>query len=337
LRGIKPCGALADIISHAKLRRLLRDLDHELHRQLPHAHKLSPARLALSFNAQFADLDPIYAYYIQGRALPTLHMPLRYTRVCATHLTRAYLDHTQSFVEGLVGTVDSLATVRGLPNCPWLQSDFPSIGDSIPNDSGNLAWGSWRCARPESMRQLLEALHDRDVTLHTFVAFCALTGARPFEPLTIERHCLSEEGSLIAIRGKPNVAHPSYRTVPVPISLRPALLALKATNNTWLFERPDGSPFSLADANAAITENLNCAYGHRCATPDLYSLRHAYRSSLLAAGVPFADANYLMGHQTEGTCIYDPYLDRPVPSLTNVLRPALQMLEKAYGIWPTSA
>ena len=320
------CQKLSEVLAHARIRDEMAKLNLLLHDHLPNAAKCTEARLALSFNARYAELDPIYCYYVQGRALPPLHLPLRYTRVSAARLAHVYGDHTTQVLSDLAETSLMLARTRPMPPAEWLAAA------SSPTTLLNLDayWGSWRCANSEKIHIMLDVLHRQHLLLYTLVALCAFTGLRPFEPLTLQPHQLSEDGSQLAVRGKPNIAHPAHRVIPVPLCLRPLLLALQRENNTWLFQKDDGGRFELHEVETAIL-GLMHEHGHSLA-PDLYSLRHAYRSALLAGGVPFPESNYLMGHQTEGCCIYDPYLDRPAQPLGSLIAPVVRTLERAYGL-----
>ena len=136
---------LFEILPEEFIKREFKLLSQRLRSQIPHAHALTPSRLALSWSAHLAGagLDPLYRYYIQERALAHLHMPLRYTHISPVAFSKSYSSATQRFSSELSTANRAIAESRHLPPATWLYSreEWPSLD---PNQAG---WGSWHCAR----------------------------------------------------------------------------------------------------------------------------------------------------------------------------------------------
>ncbi|NJM40744.1 MAG: tyrosine-type recombinase/integrase [Anaerolineae bacterium] len=319
---------ITDVFSLTRIEAELCALDQALREQIPHVQHLSSARLAVSFDGHYAGLglDPIHRFYVQDRTVQHLHMPLIYSYIQPDHFHANCIDAHHSFVSVLHEECVGIARMRPLPVPGWLADQHPI---AAPFGS-TVGWGSWRCAQPQAIAQLLELAHALPPRFETFILLMVLTGLRPFEGTRLRPHHLSADGKWLAVDGKDNVFHSAHRVIPICDWLQPHLLKLRNTEASWLFENLDGSPLDVSDVEKAIQQ---LALDHWLSSlPDLYSLRHAYRSSLLTMDVPYVAANYSMGHQCEGTNLFDPFLNVPSLDLTAIVERVACELMQHYQI-----
>lgn len=132
------------------------------------------------------------------------------------------------------------------------------------------------------------------------------TGIRGQELLALQPGDIAADGSSISInkavklvKGAVEIGAPksakSMRTVPVPTQIRPTALALRATQDPYLWTGRDGmrpcNPTSFRDHFRKALEKVGDV---RLLTP--HSCRHTYVSQLQAQGVPMETIQSLVGH-----------------------------------------
>ena len=132
------------------------------------------------------------------------------------------------------------------------------------------------------------------------------TGMRMQELLALEPYLIEPDGSVIHIRqavkvvkGKVSVGPPksrdSNRDVPVPESFRPVLVALRNTENKYVFQSPHRKqPFDPKHYRDKFKDYLEKVDGVRVLTP--HSCRHTYVSQMQAIGVDLPVIQSIVGH-----------------------------------------
>lgn len=255
---------LDDLLPLRRIRQELTYLTAQLHQHAPHVAPLTQSRLALSFNARMAEIDPVYASYIQARAQFHLHMPMRYSYVHYADLHAAYTSDCRRMTARIERAASVLSRQRQLPYPRWLTQAFAAECTSSPPDA-ELGWGSWRCATPATAVRARRAAAQISPTVLAWVDCLALMGLRPFEILNAKPHQLSTEARWLAVAGKSNIAHPANRVLPVPQILRERLAAQRRSTSS-LFARDDGTPFTQQLIEAIISDAL----GERSTCPSVW-------------------------------------------------------------------
>lgn len=158
------------------------------------------------------------------------------------------------------------------------------------------------------------------------------TGLRSQELLALQPKHIREDGSEVIVeqavsmvRGTVVVSTPksydSYRTVPIPVEIRPYAVALRKTdaNYIWSVSRQD-MPCNPSTFRSAYRRSIE-AIGIRYISP--HGLRHTYVTTLQAQGVPIETIKALVGHSTALTTnhylhIQDPVREEAVAKLSAV-------------------
>lgn len=132
------------------------------------------------------------------------------------------------------------------------------------------------------------------------------TGIRMQELLALEPRLIEEDGSVIHIRqavktvsGKVEIGPPksrdSLRDVPIPEGMRPMVMELRATEDTYIFQSPNKEqPFDPKHYREKFKQYVSAVKGVRVLTP--HSCRHTYVSQLQALGVDLATIQSMVGH-----------------------------------------
>ena len=156
----------------------------------------------------------------------------------------------------------------------------------------------------EEVRLLMQYLPDDKIGWG--VRLLLGTGMRSQELLALEPSDIETDGSVIHIRqainmvrGRVTVGEPksrdSYRDIPVPANLRSYAVALRATNNRYIWQSPKRdvpcNPTYFRDKFKEALENIE---GVRVLTP--HCCRHTYVSQMQALGVDLATIQSIVGH-----------------------------------------
>lgn len=133
-------------------------------------------------------------------------------------------------------------------------------------------------------------------------------GLRSQELLALMPQHIEPDGSAIHIRqavsmvrGTVSISTPksydSFRTVPVPENIRGCILALRDTDDTYIFQSPVGNmPINPSTFRKYYREMLESIPGVRYLSP--HACRHTYVSTLHALGVDAATIQSMVGHST---------------------------------------
>ena len=132
------------------------------------------------------------------------------------------------------------------------------------------------------------------------------TGIRMQELLALEPRLIEEDGSAIHIRqavktvsGRVEIGVPksrdSVRDVPVPEGLRPIVIGLRSTEDTYIFQSPKKEqPFDPKMYREKFKNYIEALGDVRVLTP--HSCRHTYVSQMQALGVDLATIQSMVGH-----------------------------------------
>ena len=157
---------------------------------------------------------------------------------------------------------------------------------------------------------------------------------RPAEILRSRRWHFDRDNLFLSVAGKSHARLPGYRRVPLLAKTAKILSQCfgtrdKETANTRLFclYQADGQ---LVRGISADLENILVKTGR--INLDFYSLRHRYRTDMLALDVPERQLNYLMGHESRGVRAFSIYLDDAFADLATNYQTAARQLARRYGI-----
>ena len=132
------------------------------------------------------------------------------------------------------------------------------------------------------------------------------TGLRPQEMMGLEPRHITEDGAYIMveqamkrIRGVAEIGGTknasSYRIVPVPEIIRPAAIALRNTDKTYIWEAGKrGKPCNLSYFRAQFKKAVSNVDGVKVLTP--HCCRHTYVSQMQALGVDLETIQSIVGH-----------------------------------------
>lgn len=156
----------------------------------------------------------------------------------------------------------------------------------------------------EEVKLLLENLPEDQVGWGIRLMLC--TGMRTQELLGLEPRHIAEDGSYIVIeqavvmeKGTAVIGTPksqdSYRTVPIPKSVRYCARLLRNVPTKYCWERgkPD-MPCNPSYFRKKFKEEISSVEGVRVLTP--HSCRHTYVSQMQALGIDLATIQSLVGH-----------------------------------------
>lgn len=310
---------------------LLAKISAYVQRLHPTWRAVSASRIAKSFHAHYCSvygLDPVYASYISGHVDDALARPVHYSYVRAASLSEHYAQAQAKFRNALEREYADSFGSRALPLL-WTQLE--------PGQNAfqsNAAFGSWRFPRVDVLRRIFCALkemtadadpraaHNARCVLYA-VQLAASTGLRPFEVVGISRRAVDWKHKRIALTGKPNPAYETHRQIPIPDGLCEPMQGLVKETESLFALHDDNSLFrvfendTLVPAQVQHIERVWQEAGTRAGlekeqVPDLYALRHFFRSRALERNMPLATINAVMGHQVAGCELYNPYLENNV-------------------------
>ncbi len=314
------------------------DLMAKLSTYVQHLHPTwraaSASRIAKSFHAHYCSvygLDPVYASYISGHVDDSLARPVHYSYVRAASLFEHYAQAQTKFLDALER---EYADSFGSRTSPFLWTQLEPSQNAFQS---NAAFGSWRYPRVDVLRRIFCALkqmtadsdprgaHNARCALYA-VQLAASTGLRPFEVVGISRRAVDCKHQRIALTGKPNPAYETHRQIPIPDGLCEPMQGLVKETESLFALHDDNSLFrvfendTLVPAQVQYIERLWQEAGTRAGlekeqVPDLYALRHFFRSRALEMNVPLTTINTLMGHQVAGCELYNPYLENNVTAV----------------------
>ena len=134
-------------------------------------------------------------------------------------------------------------------------------------------------------------------------------GLRTQELLALTQNHIEEDGSVIHVRqavslvkGMVTISSPksysSIRDIPVPENIRDCVLALRDTNDKYIFQSPVAEqPINPSTFRKYYREMLESIPGVRYLSP--HACRHTYVSTLHALGVDAATLQSLVGHSSQ--------------------------------------
>ncbi len=146
------------------------------------------------------------------------------------------------------------------------------------------------------------------------------TGLRPFEVVALQRQAVDLPRQRLTLTGKPNPAYETHRQVPIPQRLIGLLQRVMTTTDEMATRREESNLFWIYEHEVLVplqVETMEALWreaGRRAGlqpeqVPDLYGLRHFFRTRGLELNVPLYIINALMGHQVAGCELYNPFLD----------------------------
>lgn len=288
---------------------------------------VTSTRIARSFEPHYSGvygLDPVYASYISGQVGDTWARPVHYSYVRVEQLYQAYCKAQSAFRQALEGE-HALTARAGPAALPWIR-----LEPGHTEFHSKSAFGSWRYPRIEVLQRIFRTLeqmaadsdpqpaHNARIALYT-VQLQASIGLRPFEVVALSRRAVDLTRKRITLTGKPNPAFETHRQIPIPDALHPSISALMdlttarrdpedADSLFWVWENGGRIPAQVHDIERVWREAAARAGLEQEQVPDLYALRHFFRSRALEMGLPIGAINALMGHQVAGCELYNPYL-----------------------------
>ncbi len=156
----------------------------------------------------------------------------------------------------------------------------------------------------DEVKKLMEGLpHDK---YGDSIRLMLGTGIRMQELLALEPRHVEEDGSVIHIRqavktvsGKVEIgttkSRDSIRDVPIPDGLRPIVVSLRETDDTYIFQSPNKEqPFDPKHYREKFKQYVSAVKNVRVLTP--HSCRHTYVSQMQALGVDLATIQSMVGH-----------------------------------------
>lgn len=293
----------------------------------PAWRSVTAARLARSFEPHYSGvygLNPVYATYISGQVDDTWARPVHYSYVRVEHLYHEYGNAQTAFRQALKGE-HALTASADSELLPWLGLE--------PSDKvfqAESAFGSWRYPKIEVLQRIFRTLeqmeadadpqpaHNARIALYT-VQLQASTGLRPFEVVGLSRRAVDLKRNRITLTGKPNAAFETHRQIPIPDALYQPISGLMESGKMrlnlrdvdslfWVWENGKDVPAEVQHIERVWQDAGTRAGLEKEQVPDLYGLRHFFRSRSLEMGLPLATINALMGHQVAGCELYNPYL-----------------------------
>ena len=297
----------------------------------PGWNSVQPAQLAKAFRAFYVaqfGLDPIFAAYVSGDVPEQVEQPLHYSLVDSVQLRRTYAAAQVKFRAQLAAEY-----ARAWHRYPTLPLPWTRQRPIQASRSRREFYGSWRCPPRDHVALILDQLvklthqadpiqaHNARVTL--LAAMLQITlGIRPSEIIGMEARAVDFHARTLTLVGKFNYAYDAYRQLPIPRELV-GLLRWVLYESPQASERKTHSPlFQMYRNGKRVAAQLNdiqllweqaaIATGKMTSEqiPELGSLRHLYRTFALQTGQPHEFVNALMGHQSGGGELYNPYLNR---------------------------
>ena len=218
--------------------------------------------------------------------------------------------------------------------------------------------GSWHVPRLDIVRKIVRVLQEdlflpqqsdpflspaqarhNALTSWFVVALALLAGPRPFEVRRIRSNHLDLNGLWLSLRGKPHVSRPAFRRIPLlPELVSPVKTLLgdcpnqKGRHKLGLFnDKGEFIGLTTRELNGILVKAGHVA-GVELA-PDFYSLRHRFRTDMLACAMPEHFLTYLMGHESRGIESRSIYLERSLDDLVPLYCHSAKQLARRYGIY----
>jgi len=331
---------------------LFLSLTERLRRENDRYPVISPAHFTRSFQGYYAELGlrSEYRYHLSGRITFGTEVPLHYSQFSAEQV---YLEHAKTcekLFEIIIAEQQSLGLTSDI--------DLSPVGTFVCDPHDFLSTGSRYVVRRDVLVRIIsylrgcldrsvdwtgalstEQAHFNALVRWTAVVLAVLTGLRPREIIQLQARHVDLEGGRIAIQGKPHLAMPGYRRVPILRELRPFLSELikiseshKTSHLFGLYDPEAGlSPLKTSDLDDCMF--ITCQRLFMEAAPDFYSLRHRFRTDLLAQEMNEHFLNYLMGHEGYGCETFNGYLDRSLNGLIVSYENAARTIAELYRIF----
>jgi len=212
----------------------------------------------------------------------------------------------------------------------------PSL-DIIRKIVGVLQAGLIQPRQSEPFLSPAQARHNA-LTSWFVVALALLAGPRPFEFRRIRSNHIDLNGLWLSLHGKPHVSRPAFRRIPLLPELVPPVKALlgdcpdpTGRHKLGLFnDKGEFMRLTTRQLNEILVKAGNVV-GMELA-PDFYSLRHRFRTDMLACAMPEHLLTYLMGHESRGIESRNIYLERSLDDLVPRYYQCARQLAERYGI-----
>jgi integrase len=326
-------------LTASQVNEALRAATQLLRRNMPNRPALTVGRLRSAFTALMeseAGLDPILAAFISEQWRPSLRVPLFYTTVTAEQLAGRYRAATARVWEIL------RKTDPRLPAPPMLA--LPPLPD--------IRMGSPYLPKLDVVRAAIQSLHQaivmarNDEARHNALTMLALYGLSILCGLRISEaaHLSVAQFDLDVVYGglplpwlmlpetKGSRWTTAARIVPLPKVLLPLLRQLLPANRQALaFSLIQRGRHVHADQDQIRRELAT----YQVPFPRWHAGRHLVRTVAVNAGVPFAVINAVLGHQSAGCELLNPYLPGNLLETWRCYLDFADRLAELVG-WPTT-
>jgi hypothetical protein len=315
---------------------------------------LRPSNFTRSFDAYYAafGMRGEYRHMVSERERYWLEMPLRYSLIGSDQVHGVHspacnrLEYEISNEQASLYLGNATAHTEGMHK--------PAFHGCLPE---TMYMGSWHVPRLDIVRKIVCVLQDgliqpqqsnpflspaqarhNALTSWFVVALALLAGPRPFEIRRIRSNHLDLNGLWLSLRGKPHVSRPAFRRIPLLPELVPQVKALLRNYPDLMGRYKLGLFNDNGEFTGLTTRELNgilAKAGHVAGmdlAPDFYSLRHRFRTDMLACAMPEHILTYLMGHESRGIESRSIYLERSLDDLVPLYCQCARQLAGRYGI-----
>lgn len=326
-------------LNTSDLNEALRAATLFLRRNMPNRPALTVGRLRSAFTALMeseAGLDPILAAFISEQWRPSLRVPLFYTTVTAEQLAERY----------------RAATERAWRILREADPRLPASPTLTPPASPEVWMGSPYLPELDVVRTAVQQLYQATVTArsdearHNALTVLTLYGLSILCGLRISEAANLSAGQfdldvvydgrplpwLILPEAKGSRWTTAARIVPLPKALLPVLRQLlPADRQVHAFSFIQRGRHVHTDQDQ-IRQQLAT---YQVPFPRWHAGRHFVRSATVAAGVPFAAINAVLGHQSAGCELLNPYLPGNLIETWRCYLDFADQLAELVG-WPTT-
>ena len=295
----------------------LKMLNTQLHKRYPNLPRMTEGRIRMAFTTLhqvWGGLDPILAFYISGQMMPAIQVPLVYSAVSTDLLAERYrissekvFEHLNTHFEAITGHNMGLGYAPVLPPCPpiWMGSGYTPPLELVHQ------------VMIEGFDQL--RLSDSEIEKHNqrllllLKGLSLLCGLRISDAAFLKTDQIDLDAEfnerpfahMVLGQAKSNRFTTAGRILPIPQCLiRPmrSMMATKPNTMAFFFREPP---------NRQIETSYDEIYT-RLGKSGLgvfryHSGRHLLRTFALHHGLSFEATNAILGHQSAGHDLFNPY------------------------------